>query len=223
MRGLGSSQRRGDERAPARAAIAAVALFAWGASLWGCARNASPRSTLEAVQAAAARNDADALYALLPRATQRALTREQFRARLAAERPELQALATELRQTLAANRGPIAELATSDGAGVTAVEDREGWHVARAGVGPGTLATPLDAARALRSALRRRSLAGLLQVLSARARGALLGDLEALEEALSDPSNLRVGEEQATVPLPDGRELTLVREGGSWRVQDLDF
>ena len=54
---------------------------------------------------------------------------------------------------------------------VAAVEDREGWRVARAGFGPGAVASPADAARALRAALRTRNLAALLHVLSARARG----------------------------------------------------
>lgn len=202
------------------------------ATLVGCtgARAGSPRSTLESVRNAAQRADADALYALLPASARRATTLEAFRARMATERAELHTLGEALANTLP-SRSPVVELATTDGVGATAVDDIDGWRVARAGFGPGTTPTPTDALRALRAALRRRSLPALLQVLSARARGALLADFAAISDALEDPSAVgslvtHTGQgpgstERREVLLPDGRRLMLLREGPSWRIDDL--
>jgi hypothetical protein len=185
----------------------------------------SPRATLERFYRAAHRDDAAALYELLPARARANESLATFRARLARDRVELHGVATAVQRTLGAGTSPHLEVPTGDDGVATVVADADGWRVAQSGLGPVAAASPADAVRALRAALQRGNLAALLYVLSDRARGALQAELAALVAALGDPDGL----EPTTTPagqhlelrLPDGRTVVLVREGPAWRVDDV--
>ncbi|MEM1417501.1 MAG: hypothetical protein AAGH15_21570, partial [Myxococcota bacterium] len=85
-------------------------------------------------------------------------------------------------------------------------------------------ATPLDAVRALRHALQRRSLRALLPLLSRSLRAELEAELDQLAAALEDELALEVQLEgdTARVRTPSGRLIRLRREGGQWRVDDVE-
>lgn len=187
---------------------------------------ASPRATLDAVQAAASHGDAAALYALLPERARREESLDAFRARLAHEQRELREVGAAIQQALQDRREPYVELPLRSGDAATVVDDEEGWRVARTGFGPAVTLSPSDAMRAFRVALVRQSLPALLEVLSSRTRGALQAEIAALIDALSDPNELTPTSTSSTgqqleVRLPDGRTLVLVREGTSWRIDDV--
>jgi hypothetical protein len=178
------------------------------------------------VQQAAARGDAAALYALLPERARREESFESFRTRMQVEQPELRELSTALRQQEQHQVAPQLQLALRSGATVAVEDDPDGWRVAEPGIGTTSAPTPAAAARALRQALLRESLPALLAILSATARGSLRAEMQAIIDALDDPSALESTVTSNTgqrveLRLPDGHTLRLVREGGNWRVDDL--
>ncbi|MEI8257844.1 MAG: hypothetical protein WCJ30_19385 [Deltaproteobacteria bacterium] len=215
----------GSFRERALFALLSVGVAACGAAGVGAGAT-SPRGTLVALAAAADRGDADALYALLPEGARRAESLTAFRARMVVEQPEVRDLAAALRSQMHAGLEPRVNLALRSGATVAVDDDPDGWRVAEPGLG-GTLAgTPAAAARALRAALQRQSLPALLSVLSATARGALRAEMRAMIDALADPSALETTStsnsgQRVELRLPDGHTLRLVREGSSWRVDDV--
>ncbi len=206
--------------------LAQTGLTACGLGGPGAGAAVSPRGTLAALTAAADRGDADALYALLPRAAQREESLPAFRARMTLEQPEVRELAASLRRQQQAGIEPRVDLALRSGATVAVDDDPDGWRVAEPGLGAATAVTPAAAARALRAALLRQSLPALLSVLSATARGALRAEIHALIDALADPSALEATStsnsgQRVELRLPDGHTLRLVREGVNWRVDDV--
>lgn len=201
-------------------------------ALTGCASagaRSSPRAALVAFQRAVERNDADALYQMLPERARREESLPQFRQRIQGERAELRSVSDEVRRALEGRRSPWITLPSRSGGSVTMVDSSEGWRMGRPGVGPGPAPTPQDAARALREAIARRSLVAILTALSSRSRGAVQSELAMLLDALEDPAALEVrpastgpgGAESVALRLPDGRSIILVREGTDWRVDDI--
>lgn len=192
----------------------------------GCAaRASSPRATLDALASAAQRGDATALRAMLTARGRQGEDAAAFQRRIAAEGVELRALAAGLRTALSRGEGPVVELPAAGGAAL-AVEERDGWRVADTALGPGSptaqsgRAGMRAAVHRLHRALERGDLAGLLSLLSARARGGIEADLAALAEATASPEALDIPDVPAAtrVRLPDGRYLVLVREDDAWRV-----
>jgi hypothetical protein len=82
----------------------------------------------------------------------------------------------------------------------------------------------VEALDGLRRALARRSYPALLRVLSAESRGAVETDLRALAAALENPATLdvKVEGDRADVDVGGGHRVTLRREGGTWRVEDIE-
>ena len=213
-----------------RAGLKPRNLLLLGAALGvaGCAgagpAASSPRNTLGAFRAAIGRNDLAAVYALLPPRARRAEPFDRFRQRMTADRRELADLGATIDRALADRQTPNVEVPLTGGGSATAVEDTSGWRLSRPGFGPVTAATPRDAARALHSALVLQNLPGLLEVLSARARGSMQADMQSLIEALRDPSGLdvvQISTQRVEIHLPDGRSIVMVREGNGWRVDDI--
>lgn len=201
--------------------------FVAGCALAGAGGTLSPGGTLAALAAAVDRDDTQALYALLPARARREESLAAFRARMTLERPEVRELASALAQQRQAGLRPRVALALRSGATVAVDEDPDGWRVAEPGLGDTLAPTPAAATQALRAALLRQSLPSLLAVLSATARGSLRGEIAALIEALADPSALETTStsnsgQRVELRLPDGHTLRMVREGSSWRVDDLE-
>lgn len=205
-------------------AVALAAALVFGGGCGASTTTAStPRATLTTLAVAARRGDAATLYALLPERARQAENFATFRARIAADRAELARLGEEVQQSLAGPRAPLVGVALADGERVTAQHDPDDWRLASPGFGPPSAAEAEDAVRALHDALSRRSLGALLAVLSARARGSLEAEMSALLEGTRDASGLSIvrTSQRATVYLPDGRQIELVRDGDAWRVDEI--
>jgi hypothetical protein len=181
-----------------------------------------PREAARAYAAAVKRGDADAVHSMLTREAQRGLGREGTRKLVSSERRELTQKAGAL---LEGELGveATATIPLADGSEVALTLEEQGFRVAAAETLPIAARTPSEALEGLRRALGRRSYAALLRVLSAESRGALEGDMRSLVSGLSDPSSLdvKVNGDRAEVEIPGGHAVTLKREAGIWRVDDV--
>jgi len=111
-----------------------------------------------------------------------------------------------------------------DGTSVELAFEPAGFRVASADTLPSGARTPVEALEDLRRALARRSYPALLRVLSEKARTSVERDLRSLESGLSDPKTLdvKVTGDRAEVEIPGGHAVTLERDGGTWRVDDVE-
>lgn len=182
-----------------------------------------PRDAARRWAAAVESGDESAVYALLTSTARQAQGRQGVARLLSSERPELVALG---RAAAASN----AVLETS--ADVDFGNDRHArvvledgrFRVAAAGALPVGAITPRDALRELRDVLARRSVAGLLRVLTRESAEELDTGLAKLIEALAEPATVELDVEgrRATAQLPGGHTVTLEREDGIWHVKDFD-
>jgi|GEM_PF-1839304 hypothetical protein len=223
---------RADERGGFGRSSRRAATLAFGAmlSLMGCgAASSSPRATLVSLVGAARSVDpARGLYDLLPEAARGVESFEHFRARTAGDRRSLDELRDAVAVALAADAPVTVELRQGPRR-VLAVEERGGWRVGGPALGDATVVTTpgrdgaLAALEHLRRTLVRGDLAGLMSMLSARARGAMEGDLRGLAAALEDPDAVQFPDVPGAtrVLLPDGRVLLLVWEDDGWHVEGL--
>ena len=229
MNGALTAARAGPRLPPLRhraAALLAIPLAFSACASAGHAPGSSPHDTLLALQSAASRNDTTALYALLPERSRDSESLEHFRTRLQTEQTELGALRDDLSHAESEHRQAAVEVPLRGGNSVAVVEDREGWRLSEPGFGPASTPNAIDAARALRAALVAQSLPAILQILSARARGAIQAEISALTDALGDPAGLAHTStsdagQRMEIHLRDGRTLVMVREGANWRVDDV--
>jgi hypothetical protein len=189
-----------------------------------CARPrvADPMPAVHAYAAAAERGDADALYALLSKRSQRDLGRDGTR-RLVRETK------AELSRSAKALQGPSVELEAvavvryDDGENAVLELDDGVFKVGSADALPAAPRSPAEALGALRKALARRSYPALVRVLSQETQSALESDWDALVRGLEDPETLdvRVQGDRAEVELSGGHTVKLRRELGVWRIEDL--
>jgi hypothetical protein len=187
------------------------------------ARVPDPRAAALAYADAAARGDADALYAILTRASRLARGRDDVRKVVSDERDELAEQAKELRRA-DVHVEATARMRYADGE-EAALQLAEGhYRVTAAGALPGGALTPEAALEQLRRVLARRSYAGLLRVLSAATRSSVENDLRSLVDGLNEPQTLdvKVSGDEAQVPVPGGHHVKLKRDSGIWRVEDFD-
>jgi hypothetical protein len=116
-----------------------------------------------------------------------------------------------------------AKILLADGSEVELRLESGAFRVDAAATLPNAARTPAQALDGLRRALARRSYPALLRVLSVEARSAMERDVRALVEGLEDPSALdvRVTGDRAEIELPGGHSVSLKREQGVWRVEDV--
>lgn len=223
------SRGRGSPRSAAvsRPRSAATFRLAWClglCALCGCERPrvADPASAVRAYTAAAARGDADALYAMLSKRSRRDLGREGTRKLVRETRAELRRSAAALEKP-GVTVEAIAEVRYDDGErAVLELEDGL-FKVGSADALPSSPRTPAEALGALRKALARRSYPAFVRVLSLETQSALESDFDALVSGLEDPETLdvRVQGDRAEVQLAGGHVVKLRRELGVWRIEDL--
>jgi hypothetical protein len=205
--------------------LAVAALASMGALADGCASSAvpDPRAAARAYGDAAARGDADGLYAMMSDASRRDRSREEVTRMLRDEKPELAEQGAALVQA-GGRVTATARLRYADGE-EAALDLRDGrYWVTAAGALPGGGRTPGEALEQLRRVLARRSYAGLMRVLSPATRAAIENDMRTFVDGLNEPETLpvQVTGDTALVPVPGGHQVKLKRESGVWRVDDFD-
>jgi hypothetical protein len=200
-------------------ALAAMAILA---PACGRSELPDPRAAAHAYAEAAARGDAEALHGMLTSESRRAFGREGTKRLLADARAEIGAQGRALLRP-GARVEATATLPLRDGTSVELALGSSGFRIASADTLPSGARTPVEALEDLRAALARRSYPTLLRVLSSKARTAVEKDLRSLENGLADPKTLdvKVTGDRAEVEIPGGHAVTLEREGGTWRVDDI--
>jgi hypothetical protein len=199
-------------------------LVALSGLTYGCGGPAlpDPRKAAQAYADAAVRGDSDRIYGLLSRDARRGIGRDGARRMVRDARRELSAEGRALRA-----RGSTVEaqatVLLADGSEVELSLEDGGFRVDAAATLPSAARTPAQALDGLRRALAKRSYPALLRVLSVEARSALERDLRALVKGLEDPAALdvRVNGDRADIELPGGHSVSLKREQGVWRVEDV--
>lgn len=204
--------------------IRTAALVALAVSAVACGRAElpDPRLAAQAYAEAAARGDADALHGMLTSDAKRTYGREGTKRVVADARAEIGAQGRALRRP-GSRVEATATVPLSDGTSVELVFGSGGFRVASADTLPSGARSPVEALEGLKKALARRSYPALLRVLSAKARTAVEMDLRSLEAGLADPKTLdvKVTGDRAEVEIPGGHAVTLERDGGTWRVDDV--
>ncbi|HEX3769371.1 MAG TPA: hypothetical protein VHV30_00840 [Polyangiaceae bacterium] len=213
-------------RHSSREIAAAIAALAWCAAIApACVSSAvpDPRDAARAYGEAAARGDADALYAMMSDASRRDRSREEVSRLLKDEKPELAEQGAAMVEG-GSRVTATARLRYADGE-EAALDLRDGrYWVTAAGALPGGGRTPGEALEQLRRVLARRSYAGLMRVLSPATRAAIENDMRTFVDGLNEPGSLpvQVTGDTALVPVPGGHQVKLKRESGIWRVDDFD-
>lgn len=204
-----------------RGCLALALLFA--APACGGAAMPDPGEAVKAYSDAAARGDADAIYALMSDKSRRSLTRDEVKRIVDGERAELADQAKAI-------TGPgvvikaRARVEFPDGEDASLDLENGVFRISAADALPAGARTPVQALEQLRRVLARRSYAGLIRVLSPATRSAIESDLRSLVEGLERPEGLevQVTGDTAVVQVPGGHEVKLKREAGVWRVEDFD-
>jgi len=182
-----------------------------------------PKDAVRVYAEAAARGDADAIYAMMSEKGRRSLSREETLRIVAEEKGELADQAKALSspgvtiKTTARQRFP-------DGEDATLELENGVFLISSVDALPAGARTPTQALEELRRVLARRSYAGLMRVLSPGTRSAIENDLRSLVLGLENPEGLEVevAGDRATVQIPGGHEVKLRREAGVWHVEDFD-
>jgi hypothetical protein len=201
-----------------------IAACVWATWVMGCSTLSLPdpsqaaRAFAEAVRS----GEAARVHAMLDEDTQRAVSVEDVAALLASNREDLAPLSTALEQR-SEGVSPTARTDLGHGDEVLLVVEDGAYRIDGGAAALITLATPEEAVRALRSALRRGDLRAVLRVLSRDSRTDVETEVERVLEETEDTLDIEVQSsgDEAIVRLTGGRVLHLVREDGEWHVIDL--
>jgi hypothetical protein len=182
-----------------------------------------PRDAASAFGRAAAKGDADAIYAMMSDSARKDRSRDDVRGIVRDLHDELAQKASSL-SAKDLRVEATARLRFADGEEAALDLEDGRFYVTSAGALPGGARTTEEALDQLRRVLARRSYAGLMRVLSPATRAAVEQDLRSLVTGLDHPETLPVtlAGDSASVAVPGGHHVRLKREGGVWRVDDFD-
>ncbi|UJR82649.1 hypothetical protein [Sandaracinus amylolyticus] len=183
-----------------------------------------PEPAVRAYAEALARGDAAGSYAMELETAHRDRDVGAQRARFEDARGELAEVGRALASAPAEATRAHARIALANGETVVLARDSDGgWRIEGGVLGVPALVEPRDAVIALRSALARRDLRGIEEVLAQRTRAAWEAEVARVLEQTDDEDALRVtvDGERAFVRTPGGIEIELAREGEEWRVVDV--
>jgi hypothetical protein len=190
--------------------------------LIACGHGAPPpaEATLDAIRRAMMEGDAEALYALSTSETKAVHGPDGVAELVAAGRDELRQTARALETA----QGQLeVTLRFPDGDPVAMVIEDGSYRLHGAILGGASLGSPEEAVLALRAALERRSLQGVLRVLTTERRRAILAEMDALSESARDPLDfdMKITGDKAVVRLPGRTVIFLERESDEWRIVDV--
>jgi|SRR4051812_46942904 hypothetical protein len=207
-----------------RVVVRALRVVAFSSFALACGHSSLPDPNIaaRAYADAAVHGQADRIYALLATDARRSYGVDRVRELVRDERAELARQGASLRAP-GTRVEAQATMLLADGSQIELTLEPDGFRIAAADTLPAAAQTPVEALDGLRRALARRSYTSLLRVLSAEARVALETDLRTLAAALENPATLdvRVQGDRAEVSVGGGHQVTLRRESGTWRVEDI--
>jgi len=183
-----------------------------------------PAPTLAEYSRAVRAGDAEAVHALYDEETRAQVDADEVGALLEQNREELAQQLDAVDQARAEGVESRAVLALpGDERVVLRIEDGA-WVIEGGVLDVPALQTPQDAVLALRHAILRRSLRGLLRVLARAPRAELEAEMDRFLGDTEDELDLRteIQGNIARVQTSGGRVILLVREAGEWRVVDVE-
>jgi len=200
-----------------------VMLLAAACGTAGPGASIPPASALEAYVHAVRADDAEAAHVLLSESLRAEVSTEELGRLMGENREELGAQATEI-EAEAATVQAVAVQPLEGGEEVRMVLEEGGWVIDGGVISAPGLRTPMATIRAFRRALQRRSLPGTLRVLSREPRAEVEAELSRIIEETEDDLDLEVEirGNRARVRTTGGREITLVREAGEWRISAIE-
>jgi hypothetical protein len=201
---------------------ALLALLSGGCGGARAATTASPPGlALGAYVDAVREDDAATVHDLLSEQLRAEVTVESLGRLMSENREELVAQANEI-ETEAVQA--VAEQPLIGGERVRMVLEDGRWVIDGGVVSAPGLRSPMATIRAFRRALQRQSLPGTLRVLSRQPRAELEAEVARILEETGDELDLEVEirGNRARVRTTGGREITMVREAGEWRIVAID-
>ncbi len=197
-------------------------------SLLGCgAAPASseppPATALNAYVEAIRAEDAVRAHELLSETLRAEVTVEELERLMAENREELLEQAEAI-ETEAAGVRAVAVQPLHGGERVQMVLEDGKWAIDGGVVAAPGLTTPMATVRAFRRALHRQSLPGILRVLARQPRAEIEAEVARLLEETEDDLDLEVEVRgnRAKIRTTGGREISLVREAGEWRIVSIE-
>jgi hypothetical protein len=208
---------------PIRATPLIVMAMCGAGACGGAPKDEGPATALRAYAAAIESEDAATLHELLTEDARAETSLERLQQLLQENRAELQEQAAALDELADAGPTARARVRLRGGHTVTLVREDGKWVIEGGVMTAPTLRTPLDAVSALRQALSRRSLPGIMRILARAPFSEVETEIEELLEETEDELALEVevrGRE-ATVRTLSGRKIILLQESGEWRISDI--
>ena len=206
-----------------RSVLAISLVTAMGCAGGSAARVPDPGATADRFARALTAGQAEQAYALLHPELRRQVDLQTFKQQFAHNRAELAELAAALQRAEGRARANASvELASAEQ--VTLVLEEGQWKIADGILDAHSLASPEQTVAALHRSLRRRSLPGLLRLLSQERRAAFAAALERSLQGTADPLDLtvEVRGDEAVVHTSAGGKIHLRRQAGQWRVHDVE-
>jgi hypothetical protein len=182
-----------------------------------------PATALDAYVAAIRSDDAEAAHALLSETIRAEVTVDELGRLMEDNREELLEQAETI-ETEAVGVRAVAVQPLEGGERVRMVLEDGKWAIDGGVVAAPGLATPMATVRALRRALYRRSLPGVLRVLARQPRAEIEAEVARILEETEDELDLEVEVRgnRAKIRTTGGREILLVREAGEWRIVSIE-
>ncbi len=202
----------------------------WVLCLVGCGATVpDPKQAALEYADAAAKGDAEAVYALLSESSKRSYTHAEVKGLVVDQRDELKLQADAVRKVFAVGADPSrvvteAMVPFADGERAALRLENGEYRIGAADALPADARTVAQALGQLRRVLARRSYQGLLRVLTPRSRAAVEEDLRTLVDGMEEPEGLdvKVTGDTAVVTVPGGHFVRLKRDAGVWRIEDFD-
>ncbi len=221
---LGDPTRSGRVRRAVTGRILYVlAMLLAGCATTGASSESPPASALNAYVAAIRADDAQAAHALLSETVRAEVSVEELARLMEDNREELLEQAETI-ETEAAGVRAVAVQPLHGGEQVQMVLEDGKWAIDGGVVAAPGLSTPMATIRAFRRALQRRSLTGVLRVLSRQPRAEIEAELSRILDETGDDLDLEVEVRgnRAKIRTTGGREISLVREAGEWRIVSIE-
>lgn len=204
--------------------LPAAILFAGLCACSSSAHVTHPDEVLRRYVEAVEQGNIDAAYDLLSASQRHRTTLEEFR-QLAREHPgELEAQARELRRQMVEPVPVAADLRLLSGEVATFELQGGRWRITEGAAGSVSLSSPLQAVRAMRRALLRRSYRGAIRVMSRESRAQIEDEISRIVEGLEDEESLsiEVNGVRARIVYDDNHFVDLLREDGEWVIVDMN-
>lgn len=189
-----------------------------------------PEQRAQEIAEALEQEDVGRLHAMLTKRAQEQLSPEELRELLQESPAEYRELREQLQaltqQELTQSAWQVeARLPFTNGSEIFLRGEQGEFRLQGSGVSSAGAASPEAALLELHQTLRRQSLPGLLALLSAQKKQELTGLLEALTEATTaeqlEFAEVELLGERAQVRLPSGLLISLVRESGVWKLEEV--